>query len=456
MGERAGRHALVHLALVETPRAPVPDFEALQADWLPLDEAVRTATEGVRPLLASEAAVGEALGRVLASDLRAAVTMPPLDNAAMDGYAVRASDVRGAGPESPARLRVLRAVHAGSPPGPALVAPGDAVRIMTGAPVPEGADSIVRVEDTDAEAAETGVVLIRSDRDAGRNIRPAGRDFRAGDVVVRAGSVLTPGRIALAVAAGVGRVPVHGAPRVAILSAGDELRAPGDIDDVRAGVGIPESNGPMIAAAVRAAGGEPILIGPARDDARDIARRVEQARGADLLITIGGASMGEADLMKRVLLEHGLRLAFWRVRMRPGSPLSFGRLDALPVLGLPGNPASAFVGFHLFARPMIRRLVGDPAPYAPVLQARAAEPFHTSPGLCHCLRVSLERDGATMLARSAGPQGSGLVHPLAAAQGLAVVPEGVARVEVGDPLRVLLVDAAEPGRADPGYIVSHR
>lgn len=434
----------------------MPAFEDLDADWLRLDSAVARTLDGVGPVSPVEVPVREAVGRILATDVVAAVTMPPFDNAAMDGYAVRGSDLQGASDASPVHLRVLRVVHAGAPPGPSLGAAGEAVRIMTGAPVPEGADSVVRVEDTDREAGDSGIVAIRSARDAGRNIRPSGRDFRADDVVLEAGTLLSAGWLAVAVAAGAGRLTVHPAPRVAILSSGDELLPPGETEAVRAGRGVPESNGPMIAAAVRAAGGEPLELGAARDDAEDLVRRLEGARDADLLITIGGASMGEADLMKRVLLDRGLRLAFWRVRMRPGSPLSFGRLAGMPVLGLPGNPASAFVGFHLFGRPLIRRLAGDRAPYGPVVEAVAAEPLDAHPGLCHCLRVVLDERDGVRVAHSAGPQGSGLVRTLGPAHGLALIPEGVGGLQPGDPMQVLLVDppaGGPPGRATPGYRV---
>jgi molybdopterin molybdotransferase len=327
---------------------------------------------------------------------------------------------------------------------------------MTGAPVPPGCDSVVRVEDTDGEGGADGRVLIRTPRDAGRNIRPAGEDFRAGDEVVPAGVRITAGWTALLVAAGASTVVVHRTPRVAVLACGDELRVPGDLDDVLAGRGIPESNGPMVAAAVRAAGGEPVPLGIARDDPDDLNAHLDRGLDADLLVTLGGASMGEADLMKRTLLDRGLSLDFWRVRMRPGSPVSFGVLPRaastpLPVLGLPGNPASAFVTFQLLGRPLIRRLAGDPRPHAPVISARAAEPFRAASGLCHCFRVVLEGPLDRCLARLAGRQGSGLVSSLGPATGLAILPEGVEVVPQGDPLQVVLLEPGWGGSPDPGY-----
>jgi molybdopterin molybdotransferase len=276
--------------------------------------------------------------------------------------------------------------------------------------------------------------------------------------VVERGTRVTPGWTAVLAAAGCAGVDAHPPPRVAVLACGDELRAAGDLADVRAGRAIPESNGPMIAAAVRAAGGIPVRLGIARDDPTDLRQRISGARGCDLLVTLGGASMGEADLLKRVLLEDGLELDFWRVRMRPGSPVSFGHLprpgeSPLPTLGLPGNPASAFVTFQVLARPFLRRLAGDPRPHRQVVSARAGEAITAAPGLCHLFRVTVDASPGAPGVRLAGPQGSGLVSGLGPAQGLAVVPEGVERVAEGDPLDVILLDDGAAGAPERGYAV---
>jgi molybdopterin molybdotransferase len=433
----------------------VPRFERLTADWLPLDEAVRRVLARATPLPAVALPLDQALGTVLAEAVTATVTLPPFDNSAMDGYAVRAADVGDADPDRPVHLVVVGTVHAGDAPT-ARVGAGEAVRIMTGAPLPPGADSVVRVEDTDAEDERAGTVSVRSGRDAGRHIRPGGQDFRAGAPVASAGTRVTPGWVAVLAAAGVAAPIVHRRPRVAILACGDELRRPDDLDDVRAGRAIPESNGPMLAAAVRAAGGEPVPLGIARDDEQDLRRRVRDARGCDLLITIGGASMGEADLLKRTLLDDGLELDFWRVRMRPGSPVSFGLLpgssgEALPVLGLPGNPASAFVTFQLLGRPFVRRLAGDARPHRSVTTALAAATMTSPRDLCHLFRVTLEGPDDRAVAHLTGHQGSGLVSSLGVAQGLAVLPEGVERIEEGDAVQVIRLDEGGSGRAEAGY-----
>jgi molybdenum cofactor synthesis domain-containing protein len=330
------------------------------------------------------------------------------------------------------------------------------VKIMTGAPVPPGADSVVRVEDTDGEAGAPGRVQVHSSRDQLRNIRPAGEDFAVGDVVVPTGVRIHAGWTALLIAAGTATASVHRRPRVAILACGDELRRPGELDDVRAGRAVPESNGPMIAAAVRSAGGEVRWHGIARDDADDLRRCVAQAHDADLLVTIGGASMGEADLLKRTLLDDGLELDFWRVRMRPGSPVSFGHLprrggSPLPVLGLPGNPASAFVTYQVFGHPFVRRLSGDSRPHRAVIRVAIEGEVRGLPDLCHLLRVVLDSDADPPTARVAGRQGSGLVSSLGPATGLAVVPEGIGLVEAGQVLDVIRLDEGPDGSSEPGY-----
>jgi molybdopterin molybdotransferase len=436
----------------------VTDFERLDADWLSVDEAVARVVDAALALRGDrEEAVplADALGRALTRDLVARATLPPFDNSAMDGYAVRGDDVRGATEDRPLRLRVTAETRAGDPPA-SDVGPGEAVRVMTGAPLPPGADTVVRVEDTDAEHEEAGVVVVRSDRDLGRHVRPAGQDMRRGEVAVSRGASVTPGVIAVAAALGLETLPVQPRPRVAVLSSGEELRGPGDYDDVIAGRGVPESNGPALAAAVRHAGAEPVLLGVARDHEDDIRARATAALECDALVTSGGASMGEADLFKRALLEMGLEIDFWRVKIRPGSPFSLSHLprrdgSALPVLGLPGNPASSFVTFQILGRPFVLTLAGHARPHRRVIRASAAERLPSTPRLTHFHRVVLKQEGSTLRARLTGPQSSGLVGSLGSADGLAVVPEGLEAVEEGDPVDVMLLDDGPGAAATPGY-----
>ena len=406
-----------------------------------MDEALERVMAGAEPLEPREASLLSAVGFALAEDVVAGVTLPPWDNSAMDGYAVRGDDVRGADAASPVRLSVTRQVRAGDPPGAPVVA-GEAVRIMTGAPVPPGADSVVRVEDTDRET-DSGFVLIRDQRDVGHNVRPAGQDMRPGELLLPRGHTISPGSIGVLAAAGVELVPVHKAPTVAILTTGDELRGPDRFADVLAGHAVPDSNGPMLAAMVADAASSAILLGIADDDPGSLAERIEQAADADILVTVGGASMGEADLVKRVLDQMGYEHGFWRVRMRPGSPIGFGWLPRAgrrqPVFSLPGNPASAFVTFEVFVRPFLRKLGGHVHTRRRRITCRTTAPLKTPARLTHFLRVAVDGFGHDATVRLTGSQGSGLVSGLAKTEGLTIIHEDVSALEEGDEVTVMLI-----------------
>lgn len=430
-------------------------FETLEPDWLPVGEAVKRVLRDAAPLPEEKVALDRAGGRVLARDLPARVTLPAWDNSAMDGYAVRGKDVAGAAEDAPVELTVSGVVRAGDPPAEAVKA-GTAVRIMTGAPVPPGADSIIRVEDTDGEEVE-GQVRIHSDRDRERHIRPAGRDASAGDTILRKGTTIASGPVAALASQGYERVPVHRAPTVALLPNGDELAPLGAFEAVQEGRAVPESNSPALAAAARAAGATPLPLGIARDEPESILERLDRAGEADLLVTIGGASMGEADLLKRVLAERGYEVDFWRVRIRPGSPFSLGFLpgdgDRLPVFGLPGNPASAYVTFQVLVRPYLLSLAGHRRVHRPVVRARASEELRSPDRLTHFFRVVLEPSTPQdpPRCRPSGPQSSGLVRSLAGADGLAVVPEGTERIGEDEEVTVILLGEGPGWREDPGY-----
>jgi molybdopterin molybdotransferase len=431
-------------------------FETRAPDWLSVRDALERVLHRADPLNEEEVPVEEALGRALSRGVFAQAHLPPWDNSAMDGYATRSQDIGGASRTAPVTLEVVGETRAGEVAGRAL-GDGEAVRIMTGAPIPPGADSVIRVEDTDAEATP-GRVRIFSDLDSGRNIRPGGQDMREGEEVLRVGTSIGPGQIGLLAATGARTVSVHRRPRVAILSNGDELVRAEDFHRVTGRKGIPETNTPTIAAAVRLAGGIPLPLGIARDDPQDILRKVAEARRAeaDVLFTSGGASLGEKDLFKRVLLEAGLELEFWRVKMRPGTPFSFGVLRGtqppLPVLGLPGNPASSFVTFQIFGRPFLLRLAGHRRVHRPVLSATAGEHLSSPTHLTHFFRVVFQGDTVRPKVVLTGPQTSGLVRPQGLAEGLAVVPEGVGGVREGGNIRVILLDDLGIGGPEAGYL----
>jgi len=427
------------LALV---RPGMTDFESRSADWLPFSTALERILRAASPLAMEDVPLAHSLGRALAADVLASTPLPPWDNSAMDGYAVQSADVEGATKDRHVELTVTGVIHAGSR-FDGVVRSGQAVRIMTGGPVPDGADTVVRVEDTDREEANPGRLRIFTDRDCGRNVRPAGEDWAPGSTVLQAGSSIGPGQVGALAAARASTVTVRRKPTVAIIASGDELTeldAP-FLDEDR----IPESNSHLIAAAVHACGAVPLRLGIARDDPEDLRQHVERARSADVLVTLGGASMGEADLFKRVLDEAGLQLDFWRVKIRPGSPVSFGHLPReigsdQPVFGLPGNPASTFVTFEVLVRPFLLSLAGHGRVLRPVITARAGTDLTVAEGLTGFLRVRLVQADGVPDAFVAGPQGSGLVRSLAAADALAIVPEGIRTISVGSSVEVMVLD----------------
>ena len=400
-----------------------------------VQEASERILAGIRPLAVEHVPIREALGRVLAEDVRSPIEHPPWDNSSMDGYAVRAADVMGVSAGAPRRFPVLETVRAGQRPTRRVEA-GTAIRVMTGAPVPEGADTVVRVEDTDG--GET-TVEIRDERDAGRNVRPRGEDLGIGELAVAKGSVIDPAHLGVLASVGCAQVPIHRRPRVAVLASGDELVDVDQFDAVRRGDRIVSSNSYTLTASVKAAGGEVVDLGLVADDPDIYRRTLERARDCDLLITSGGVSVGAYDFTKDVLKSLGAELHLWRIRMRPGAPLGFGMLGDMPWLGLPGNPVSAMVTFELFARPLIKRQRGETRLFRRAIPVKAREDISIAAPLTHFMRAIVEWDGDTAWGRLTGPQGSGLLTSMMKANALLVVPHDRPVVKAGEMLRALLL-----------------
>jgi molybdopterin molybdotransferase len=401
------------------------------------------------PVDAEVITVREALWRVLAEDVHAGTDLPPWDNTAMDGYALRSADTAGATEDAPVTLRVIGDVPAGSAPD-ATVDPGTAVRIATGAPIPPGADAVVPVEETtpigqDGAPGPRGrqavgplpaACHVHVEVAPGMSIRPRGSDLVEGSVILRAGVRLHPAAIALAAGASVAEVPVHRRPRVAVLATGDEVRPAG----VALGsAGIPDANGPGLLALVTAAGAEAIDLGIGRDDRDDVLGRLREgiASGADAIIVSGGVSVGPFDVVREAIEAVGT-IDLWRVAVQPGKPFAFGTAErpdgGAPVLlfGLPGNPVSSFVTFELFVRPALRRLAGRRDLLRRADRAVLLEPVSKSSGRRAFIRVVSERDDAgtpnrdaegRVPVRLAGGQGSHVISALAAADALAIIPE---------------------------------
>jgi molybdopterin molybdotransferase len=432
-----------------------PVSRGREADWLPVGEARGAILRGVAPLPAERRRLADALGSVLAEDVASTVDLPPWDNSAMDGFAVRAGDVLGASPERPVALRVVDDVPAGRFPS-RPVGPGEATRVMTGAPVPEGADGVVRVEHTDGGSGigtAEGRVEVRSDADAGKNVRRRGEDVRRGETTLRAGTPLRAAEVGVAASLGRAELAVVRRPVVAVLASGDELVEVEDFAEVLAGRRIVSSNSHALAAQLAESGLEARVLGIAADTRASLRAKLEAARGCDALVTTAGVSVGEHDHMREVMEELGTEVSFWRVRARPGSALAFGRvagLGGIPWFGLPGNPVSTVVTFEVFVRPALLRMCGRRAVFPPVEPARLAGRVSVKPGLTNFLRVRLHRDRDGLVATLTGSQSSGVLTSMAAADGLLVVPESGGDFEAGDTLPVIVLGGM-PLREEAGY-----
>lgn len=390
----------------------------------------------------------ECLGRVLAEDVHSAIDVPPLDNSAMDGYAVQAGDTHGADESSPRHLTVIGEVAAGSIPQE-TVRPGTAIRIMTGAPLPQGADTVVQFEDTDelsrrSSGGSLTQIGIRRPAKQGRHVRLKGEDIARGDLVLKRGTVLRPQEIGVLASVGHPAVLVIRRPVVAILATGDELV---DVDQSLSPGKIYDSNNYTIAGEVSRYGGIPRILGIGRDSIRSLTEKIDEGMAADMLITSGGVSRGYYDMVKDVLAQRG-EIGFWTVRMKPGKPLAFGTMSSMeqgrerkvPHLGLPGNPVSSMITFEQFARPAILKMMGRQDLAKPTVRAIIEDEVVNTDGRCVFTRVAVTQRDGRYYASLVGPQGSGILTSMARANGLAVIPETIARVTPGDTIEVQMLD----------------
>ena len=403
---------------------------------LSVSDAQETVLAAAPVLGAETVAVREALGRVLAEPVVSRRRLPPDDCSAMDGYALRRSDVMGSSREAPVALEVVFEIAAGSH-APRPLAAGEAARIFTGAPVPAGADSVVRQEDTKREATR---VLIEVEPLDGEHVRGAGEDIAVGDCVLLAGDVVRAPQAGLLSSLGRSVVAVHQRPRVAILSGGDELVEP-DID--ASGGRIVSSNSYALSALCLESGADPLYLGIARDQPDDIAKRLKAGLQADCIVSSAGVSVGDRDYMREVLEDLGCRLDFWGVHMKPGYPLVFGsfpdRVQPL-VFGLPGNPVSAMVTFEQFVRPVLRKMSGHQTWFRTRVRARLSHELEKKAGRTHFVRVRLAQENGVLVASSTGNQSSGVLSSMARAHGLLLFPAEATKLAAGDTVEVQVLD----------------
>jgi molybdopterin molybdotransferase len=401
-------------------------------------EALQRVLDSVAMSPARRVPLDEAPGLVAAEDVLAADPVPPFTNSGMDGFAVRGADIAGATAEAPVHLRVLEDVPAGRVAG-RMVAPGTALRIMTGAPLPAGADAVVPVEGT--ESAGDDVEVRRSVRE-GANVRLAGEDLAAGARVVTRGDVLRPADIGLLAEAGCATVPVHPRPRLAIVTTGDELV---DVSEPPGPSRIRDANLHAVRAQAVAFGALPLAFPRIPDRREEVVRALrEAATAADVIVTTGGISMGEYDCVKDALDELGAERIFWRVAQKPAGPLGLWQLHGKPVFGVPGNPVAAMLVMEEYVRPLLRRMMGFASLFRPQREAVIETPWTRRPGddRLHFLRVFAREEDGELRARLSGPQGSGVLSSMARANALALVPGDVATLSEGG--RVLLHLIEEP------------
>jgi molybdopterin molybdotransferase len=410
-----------------------------------VEEALQKVLEEVNILEAESVPILDTLGQVLAEDIKSDINVPPLDNSAMDGYAVRSEDTKGASENAPRYLRVIDTVMAGSI-SKKKVTPGTAIRIMTGAPIPAGADTVVQFERTNEEnnTDNTRIGILEEIR-PDLNIRRAGEDIARGILALRKGTVIRPSEIGLMASLGYSRVKVIRRPVVAVLSTGNELV---EIDNALPEGKIHDSNAYSIAALVKKYGCIPKVLGISRDEEAELVGKLKQAQDADMVLTTGGVSMGDYDMVKDILARDG-QIVFWKVRVKPGKPLAFGKIKgrdknggakSIPHLGLPGNPVSCMVSFELFVRPALLKMMGKKNITKPIVAATLEETIINDAGRRLYNRAIVEKRNGHYYARMTGSQSSGMLSSMSLANALVIIPEEKKTVNKGETVQTLMLD----------------
>ncbi|TMD54278.1 MAG: molybdopterin molybdotransferase MoeA [Chloroflexi bacterium] len=402
-----------------------------------VEEALERILAEIMPLDVVQVPLAESLGQVLAQEVIAQEDMPPFANSAMDGFALLSKDSQPRGGQPP-RLRVTGGVAAGYVADHAVTG-GTAIRIMTGAPVPPGADAVIQVELTRSDDPQSEWVEILEAVAPGNNIRPAGEDMQRGQTILERGSEIGPWEIGILATLGWATVPVVRRPHVAILGTGDEVI---DVDEPLQPGKIRNSNSYLLEAAVRRAGAVPHRLGVARDTVESLREKFTEAMQSDLIITSGGVSVGDFDLVKNIMTEQGA-INFWRINMRPGKPVAFGHIGKVPLLGLPGNPVSAAVTFELFGRPVIRKMSGHTRLLRPQIEVVVEDGVSDRAMRRHYVRARVEWRDGRYVAHTTGNQGSNIMTSLLNANALVIVPEGGVEVRPGDTAKAMMLEWPE-------------
>ena len=398
-----------------------------------VEEALNQILEVIVPLGREKVSILDSIGRVIGEDIYANRNIPPRDNSAMDGYAIRWEDTRGASIRKPVILKVIEDIPAGTIPRK-RVGTGKSSRIMTGAPIPDGANAVVRVEDTEKDGQKVRVFVKAKD---GQDIRPAGEDVREGELVISQGNVIRPAEIGMLAALGRSFISVYQRPLIAVVATGDELV---DIDENPSSWQIISSNSYSIAGQIIDCGAIPIQIGIAKDKRDDLVAKFKAALRADIIVSSGGVSVGDYDLVKDVMKEVGNQMTFWQVAMRPGKPLAFGSMNGIPVFGLPGNPVSSMVSFEQFVRPSILKMMGHKNLFRRIVRAILKDDITKKKGTRHFIRAYVNYENGRYFAATTGEQGSGMLRSMVMANGMIVLPEYATSVKKGEDVSIQLID----------------
>ncbi len=398
-----------------------------------VDEALEKILSFIKPLGAEKVSILDALGRVIAEEIYANRDIPPLDNSAMDGYAVRWEDIKTASEDHPVRLEVVEDLPAGFISKRTLQK-GQAIRIMTGAPIPKGADHVVPVEDTRKENQFVYVLKVVSKE---RNIRKAGEDVKRGELILSRGDVIRPPEVGMIASVGRSSISVYQRPLVAILCTGEELV---DVDGPLEDWKIVSSNSYTLSAQVKDCGAIPLPLGIAKDEKTDIEEKFRQGLRADVIISSAGVSVGDYDFVKEILKDLGMEMIFWKVAMKPGRPMTFGRIGEKPIFGLPGNPVSSMICFEQFVRPSLLKMMGHRQIFRPVIEAILKEDIKEKGGRRHFIRGRVSYENGSYFVTTTGPQGSGILKSMVKANGLIIIPEDKEGGRAGEKVRVQLLD----------------